>query len=295
MKNLKFILFIAICCIFSSCEDVIKVSLDEGTSQLTVDGWITDQAGVQNIRLTKTKPYFDNSAANPAKNVSVKIADNDGMIYDFTDPDGDGNYTWTPKNNEKLGKVGKTYTLTINFEGETYQASSKLNRVPVIDSVGYKFQEKTIFFQKEGYLAEFYATDLKGIGDCYRVKYYRNGKLMNRPIDLQAGLGYDGVGNAGSNSDATLFFLPLRQAVNQFDSLYQTGETVKVELYSITEDAFNFFTEVVTQINNGGLFATPIANVRTNIKNTNPNGKKATGYFGASAVSTAQTTIQKRK
>ncbi|TAD98339.1 MAG: DUF4249 domain-containing protein [Bacteroidetes bacterium] len=293
MKTLNFLFFISILLLLSSCEDVIQVTLDQGASQLTVDGWITDQAGVQTIRLIKTKPYFDNSPANPANNASVKVTDSDGMVYDFTDSKGDGNYTWTPKNNEKIGKIGKTYTLNINFEGESYQAVTKIGRVPAIDSIGYEFQEKTLQFSKEGYLANFYATEPKGSGDCYRIKSYRNGVLNNKIRDIV--IAYDAGTSDGANTDGILYILPLRRSISRPDSLYQVGETVKVELLSITEDAFYFFSEARNQLNNGGLFARPPANVRTNIKNVNPNGKKATGYFGASAVSTSQITIQKRK
>lgn len=241
MKILNFLLFISILLLLSSCEDVIQVTLDEGLSQLTVDGWITDQAGVQSIRLTKTKSYFDNSAANPAKNATVKVTDSDGMVYDFIDSKGDGNYIWTPKNNEKIGKVGKTYTLSINFEGESYQAVSKIGRVPAIDSIGYEYQEKTTFFAKEGYRADFYTTDFKGIGDCYRIKSYRNGVYNNKIRDIS--IAYDAGTSEGANTDGILFILPLRRSINRPDSLYQVGETIKVELLSITEDAFYFFSE----------------------------------------------------
>jgi hypothetical protein len=64
-------------------------------------------------------------------------------------------------------------------------------------------------------------------------------------------------------------------------------------LYSITEEAFNFWVEVRDQLQNGGLFAIPLANVRTNLVNTNANSKeRAVGFFCTSAVTTLQGFIE---
>jgi len=66
---------------------------------------------------------------------------------------------------------------------------------------------------------------------------------------------------------------------------FQVGDRIKIEVCSITEDNYYFYNEMVTQINNGGLFANPPANVRTNVMNRNPgSAKKAVGYFGGMGV-----------
>jgi cobyrinic acid a,c-diamide synthase len=69
------------------------------------------------------------------------------------------------------------------------------------------------------------------------------------------------------------------------------GDSVYVEIHSITPEAFNFLNQVVIQIDRPGgfseLFAAPLANVSTNISNMNSNGKPVVGFFCVSAVSTA--------
>jgi hypothetical protein len=61
---------------------------------------------------------------------------------------------------------------------------------------------------------------------------------------------------------------------------FKPGTAVTVSLVSMTEDAFYFFTELQVQLNNGGLFSQPPANVRTNFKNITPSSKTRTsGYF----------------
>ena len=43
MKNfLNYIVILLSASLFFSCEDVIDVDLDDGVSQLAVDGWITE-------------------------------------------------------------------------------------------------------------------------------------------------------------------------------------------------------------------------------------------------------------
>ena len=56
-------LFYTITTIFflSACEDVIDVDLKEVDPILVVDAWLEHTPGEQEIRLTYTRPYFDNT------------------------------------------------------------------------------------------------------------------------------------------------------------------------------------------------------------------------------------------
>jgi hypothetical protein len=71
---------------------------------------------------------------------------------------------------------------------------------------------------------------------------------------------------------------------------------VKVELLSITEAHFDFWTQLRQELNNAGLFARPAARIPSNINNVNANStKQASGWFGTSAVSTMEVKIDKTK
>jgi hypothetical protein len=65
-----------------------------------------------------------------------------------------------------------------------------------------------------------------------------------------------------------------------------------METWSITRDAFLFYSELQQQIFNGGLFANPPANVRTNVFNKNPGGPRAVGWFGGAGVSSKEVIIK---
>ncbi len=266
----------------SSCETVIDADLDTGPSQLSVDAWITDQPGEQRIRLTQTAPYLQNGPATPATGARVGLRDSKGRIFEFTDPDNDGYYTWKPASTkDTLGRIGERYEFGVEFGGQQYVSVSRMNRVPAIDSIIFREERITPVSEERGFQAEYYAKDLPGATDFYRVRYFRNGQLQNRPSDLI--LLFDAGFSGGSDTDGLMFIRPLRQAINP-ERFYARNDTVKVEVQSITPEAFYFFIELQGQITNGGLFATPPANVPTNIVNVNPKGKAATGFFVASAV-----------
>lgn len=281
MKPQRVPIYLFALALLSGCETVIDANLNEGPSQLSVDGTITDQPGPQTIRLTQTAAYFDNSPPPVASGATVAVTDDLGRRFAFTDTDNDGYYVWQPTAKDTLGRVGRTYSLSITFQSETYRASARMNRVPAVDSLIFRKEKINPLSSTEGYQAEFYARDFVGATDYYRVKYYWNGTLQNKPRDIITLK--DASFPGSSDTDGLTFIRPFRQAINP-DSLYALNDSVRVEIQSLTLEAFDFWQQLTGQITNGGLFATPPANVPTNIINANAAGKKATGFFVASAV-----------
>lgn len=72
------------------------------------------------------------------------------------------------------------------------------------------------------------------------------------------------------------------------DSLYIQGDSLYVEIHSISNEAYFFLNQVLIETNReggfGALFATPLANVSTNILPDNPSNLVA-GFFNMAAVS----------
>jgi hypothetical protein len=281
----------------TSCEDVIDLDAPVGTPQVVVDGWVTNQPGPQSVKLTRSAGYFNNAPAPALTGATVTVTDDRGRTYRFLDTANQGVYTWTPEGTaDTLGRIGGTYTLTVKTGADTYQAVTRINRVPVIDSLTYYFDKPTIppgagtgNGPTEGYVAQFFARDPVGTGDCYWIKTYKNGTYFNRPADIT--LAYDAAFAPGSPSDGLLFILPIRQAITK--ELYAERDSARIELLSVPLDAFYFLQQVQEESANGGIFATAPSNIRTNVVNTNPGGPKALGFFGGSAVSTFRTVFEK--
>jgi len=293
---LTFISLVLLSLFTISCVDVIQLNVPKTDPYLVVDGSITNIAGEQVIKLTKSQDFLDPTLPTGIQNASVKVTDDIGKVYEFKDLKNDGRYIWTPANQtEIMGVVGRTYSLEIKSENETYTASSKLNRVPKIDSIVYKSADANIRQKGDGkpdkgYDADFYATDLIGIGDCYRVKVYQNDSLRNGANNIV--IAYDGILNKGSYGDGLPFILPLRRLANT--ELFRENDRIKVELLSITEGHYDFWSQLRVQLNNAGLFATPASHIPSNINNINTSSpKQAAGWFGTSAISSLQVKVDK--
>lgn len=283
--------------LLTGCETVIDTKIDSAPSQLAVDAWLTDQPGEQKIRLTQTRNYFDNGPATPVTSASVVVGEvsaagnSIARRFDFTDPDKDGVYTWKPANNSdtaKLAVIGRTYALSITYGSESYVSIAQMPRIPPIDSLLFTKQKISPVSNETGYKAEFYATDIIGAADYYYIRYYRNGVLQNRPRDII--LAYNGAFRGSADTDGLQFIRPIRQAANP-EKLYALNDTVRIEMRTITIEGYAFWELLKAQLQNAGLFATPPANVPSNIRPVRTGGPAAVGFFLVSPVRTRTATV----
>lgn len=273
----------------TSCEEKIDINLDQGTSQLTVDAWITDKPGNQIIKLTKTVDYFENAPSPGATGANVTITDDHGTVFSFVDTNNDGNYTWIPGSSDTLARVGHTYILDVFYNDEHFQSETTMQPSVIMDSLTQK-KEVNGFGTDSVIRAEFWARDNFGREDYYWIRTYRNGIFNNKP-----GAILTAWESAFGNGDGFYFIVPYRQGINDFEDPFVAGEEVKVEIYGINQASYNFLNQAQSQMINGGLFATPPYNVISNIKNVNPNAtetsQQAVGWFEVSGSASIQKTI----
>lgn len=290
------VMTLALCLI--SCDDIINVDTGTADPVLNIDAWINDKPEAQVISLTFTQDYFDNENLPPAASgASVIVTDNEGRQYIFEEDvvAGDGSYRWTPADTETIGVPGKTYTLTVIYGGETFVAASAMGRVPPVDSLTFS-EDDTFQNEDDFYRAEFWATDPLGKGDTYWIRTYKNGSLLNKASELNTA--YDAGTSSGSEFDGVTFISPIRTGINANDededdmpvSPVKRGDSIYVEIHSITEASFNYLQEVIGQTDkNGGLSelftSTPLANVSTNFVNQDANGSSVVGFFNVASVS----------
>ena len=276
-----------------SCEDVISPKLDDAQPILVIDAWLTNKPGSQKITITRSQPYFDNALPKGVSGANVEVKDSKGNVY-FFKPSGSGEYTWIPTANETFGTIGERYQLTVTIGSETFVSETKMGRVPKVDSIQF-YREEANQFMDEMFLAEFWSIDPVETGDAYWIKTYKNGELLLKPADILTA--YDAGFSKGGNFSGVTFIPPIRTGINPFDedadeqikSPYVVGDSIYVEINAVSEAAFDFLNQVRIQTDRPGgfgeLFSTPLANVSTNIKNTNPNGSPVLGFFNVGAVS----------
>ena len=290
-------IFSAIAIVFSltSCEDVIEVEVSDGAIQLVVDAFVNNLAEPQVINLKSTKQFFDEVVQEAFIADSVYIKDDLNNMYFFEDELNDGNYTW---DDSVLVHEGRTYALMIKGNGVEYSSINFANPVPDIDSLNWEYSPKTIGAENGGYLVELVARDLIGQADYYWIRFKKNGVYDTRRAGLN--LPVDGSFSEESMADGQLFIPPISTfpMFNVEDSL-GLKDTATYEIWSLTEGTNGFWAEVLNQSISGGigaLFATPTANVKTNIVSTGTELKdQAVGWFSTSVVSSKTVIINEKE
>lgn len=278
------------------CEDPIYPELPFEEPVLVIDAWINNKPEPQVIKIKRTAPYFQAEELPGVSGAGVQVVDNFDNIYLFMESDSPGEYVWMPNVDQPVfGEVGHDYTLNVFIGEETFTARSKMNRVPEIDSINYRYEPGNDFFP-DAYFAGFYAIDPVGPGDTYWIKAWKNGIYLNKPSEIN--IAYDAGFSAGSQTDGITFIQPIRDGINPFDvdedddfmPPYSPGDSVYVEIHSITNESFYFLNEVAIQTDRPGgfaeLFAQPLSNVPTNIVNLTSE-QKVIGFFNVAAVSGA--------
>lgn len=266
--------------VFTSCEDVIDLDIPKGKTYAVVDAWITNEAGKQSIRITESVPYTATGSAPVITDAVVILTDlTDNKTYPFTFAD--GVYSHDPGLDKSIGVLNHAYKLRIEMKTEVFEAIDTIKRVPEIDSITYEFKTaENSASNEEGYYARFHGRDLAGATDYYWVRSYRNTR------DKRVGDGFAVDGSYQENvSDSAVFIVPISEVITDWDKPFLLNETVIVRLASLTKSSHTFLTHVESQLNNGGLFAKILENVKSNIKNTNASSDtKVLGWFGTSAV-----------
>ncbi|MDA9213670.1 DUF4249 domain-containing protein [Bacteroidia bacterium] len=277
-----------------SCEDIVEVDVEQKQKKLVVDAFIDNQLQTQTIRLTESIPFFDLPGTEPpVTTATVVLADTStGKIFPFIH-DSMGYYRWNP--NEMSGDtltVGSSYALFIIENGDTVVGITKLyptaDRIDSLRTVPTKGNGPP--FIDTGRYCEIFAYDLPGIGNHYWLKTFRNDTLLSDINNLNIA---QDMGNNSNGQDGDLFIYPVRfSQLNEFLRPYVDGEKVRVEIHSISREAYYWFQLIVNESNNGGLFATPPVNIMSNLFYINQNPKRGiAGFFNVAAVNAAEITV----
>jgi hypothetical protein len=181
--------------------------------------------------------------------------------------------------------------------GIEYTSTSLTQGVPAIDSLVFNFEPGDSFSDPTWY-AEMWARDIQGPGNAYWIRGWKNGEYLNRPAEILTA--YDAGFSRGSEVDGLIFITPVRTGTGinpQFEinddtnkaiPYYVDGDSLYVEIHSVSEATFDFLNLMKTEIDRPGgfgeLFATPIDNVPTNII-PSQEGVKVVGCFNVSTVS----------
>ncbi|CAM3364365.1 DUF4249 domain-containing protein [Aequorivita lipolytica] len=254
--------------IFSSCEDVIDVALNDAPPRLVVEAnlnvWENGSTSAA-VRLTTTAPFFDDNVPF-VTDADVKIIDENGLVYPFN-YNQDGVYT-----SSLAPQLNVDYRLTIVYKNETYTATERLYTVSPLQFVE---QRDDGGFTGEDIELKAFFTDPAGEQNFY---FFEGLSERGDVLDVYNDEFFDGN---------TIFGYYLVEDL-------VPGDKVQFNIYGVSEAYYNFMFILLQQTSDGGggPFETQPATVRGNIVNETTADNFPLGYFRISEVSTLNYTVQ---
>jgi hypothetical protein len=274
---MRFILIILIGSLFVfSCQEEVYLPLDQNDQGIpTIEAIWTDQGIFNEVKITLSNTYYDSSAYEVIKDAEVTIKQKStGKIIPFRFLDGTKSYRPNPT---ERAITGETYELNVKWRGQEFQSRGIMLEAPIVDSVTWKFEEKR-FFREEGYYIKVYGRAPFLENNNYRIRVIENDTLKNQREDY---LLFDDTFGLG-------FF----QEGLELGYAFQEKDRVRLELYRLNRDAFDYLNQLVNLLfNDGGLFSPPPQNPSSNIKVVKGDSE-VLGYFVVSPVLSRSLVIQ---
>ncbi len=273
----KLVLICSLIFIYSCETDVTSdITLAGSAPRLVINGGIerntTTPLTEQRIRLTTTTGFLDDTDPLPVTNATIIV--NDGnKDFEFLHTE-NGIYT----NSGITATINTSYTITIQWQGETYQGSDTLNEVTNFDNVYAVFEEETLFTD-EGYFVKFDSTDPPNIANFYYYRVFRNGEFVIVPDP----------GNSRTLVESDEFFDGLQRIeVNPNEEvIFELGDDATIQQLGISEAYYEYLLELFVQTGNQGLSFVgnpPPASIRSNVFNLDTPSNRVLGYFYAADV-----------
>jgi hypothetical protein len=235
--------------LISSCEEKLDINLEAGESRIVIEGMVTDQPQPFMVKVSRTISFTQEGLPPGVDNASVTITDNLGNTYPLSLVSNGLYQTAGPEQ----GVVGRTYSLEVAVDGETYTAQDLLRACPPIDSMYSIYREISAQHDEAGYYAYASSTDPQNEENYYLYKFYKNGINVGDPNEVYI------------NDDR---FLSGNITGVELPGIYEENDTIRFEQYTMTRKAFLFYYGLQQQLfNDGGFFSTPPANAQGNISN----------------------------
>ncbi|MBU0486445.1 MAG: DUF4249 domain-containing protein [Bacteroidetes bacterium] len=272
--------------ILAGCEKDITIDLPESERKTVIEGWI-ENGDYAMVLITRNSPYFskiDSAAIIDMILINAKVTLTDGVQTEVLDPPPfpiPNNWDYFPpyvyKGKVIKGEVGKTYTLTVEADDQTYMAVTTIPAPVRFDSLWIEKNPA-----KGDTLGMLWArfTDGPDLGDYYRIFTKRIGndrkflpimgsvyedKFFNgKTFDFSMYRGFETL------TDESQFEGPAAEEIGYF----KVGDQIAVKLCAIDRAHFAFWRAAEAEFFTGGNpFATP-AKIPTNFTGG------ALGYFG---------------
>lgn len=261
MERLQKMLLWMIPLVFLACEEKTQWELDAGDNgQLVVEATLTDEFKIQEIRLSRSYDEL-NGAIPPVTDAEVSVLANGVSIAFLPDNGAPGLYT-----SEQAFAIidDLEYTLVINWNGETFSASSELSDVVPLPTITFRNYGKvdSLTF---GDFAQIYNPDQQAM---YRMQVdwsHLSGNTADRALLYYYTFNSIDVGSLVRPTRDTVFF--------------PRGSTVIARKFGLSDAYADYLRALVIETDwRGGAFYSAAASLPTNLSNG------ALGFFSTCAV-----------
>ncbi len=264
MLNLgKLIFLLTMAVVFSSCEKVVDIDLNEANKKYVIEGIVSDEPGMSRVALSQTKNFDENNSFVGVSGAVITVTDRStGNSTVFIESLQSGIYqppTFT-------GVSGRTYDLSVVIGNETYTATSTMPQRVEIDSL---YVTDEFLFTDTRKIANVVYQDPPGRGNSYRFVQRVNGNRVDQ-IFIQNDEYTD-----SRRVESKLFFF----ADDDDKNIIKSGDQVEVDLFCIDPAVYKYWFSLLRSSTGDSGQATP-ANPVTNIKGG------ALGYFSAQTSQT---------
>lgn len=260
---------------FFSCQEEVFLDLGEKENRIpVVEAYWTDQGIYNEVKISLSKNYYDTLQQELVKDAEVFIQEQStGRKIAFRYLDATRSYRPNPA---ERARTGETYQLNINWRGQAIQGEGIMLAPPTVDSVGISFEEKRLF-REEGYYLKVYGKIPFADNNNYRIRVIENDTLKNQREDY---LLFDDT-----------FGLTVFEEGLELGYAFQQKDRVRLELYRLNKDAYDYLNQLVNLLfNDGGLFSPPPQNPESNLKVVKGE-TEVLGYFVVSPVLTRTVVI----
>ncbi|MFD1256668.1 DUF4249 domain-containing protein [Mucilaginibacter terrae] len=269
MKNFKhYLWFIAVSVAFVSCQKVVEIDVNTSSSQLVIEGDITNIRNTQYVKISRSVAYTSTNLYPSVSGAIVTVNDNAGNSWRFNETT-PGLYSLVPMR----GQPGRTYTLNVTVGDQNFTGSSLMPPVVKVDSLSLS---QVTFGSTTRKLVAVNFTDPRGVANQYRYILRINGKQSNRIYAQDDRL------TDGNIIKEELY--PDGDDDNEEDEL-KPGDKAEVEIQDIDKNIFNFWYTLRQQRRGGPGGGTTPGNPPSNLSNN------ALGYFSAHTYQSLEITI----
>lgn len=227
IKNKVFAL-LAACLLFSACEKIIDLKLDNADPLLVIDGGINDQNENQQVKISRTYNFTEPNKFNGVSGAKVVLTRPNGSVVNYTEVS-PGIYQTV----KMRGVPGSKYILNVTLEGKTYTASSTMPGRVTLDSLTFK--QFNFFGTQNTYVAVNY-NDPAGVDNQYRYILKVKGKIEEDMVNE------DRFNNGNKVSDVIFY---------EIEDL-KAGEVIDVEFQCIDRNVYRYFYSLGQNNGRGG-------------------------------------------